>query len=89
MGLESNKEVIKDTKNVTKTCCSSSTRRITDGSRKRSRCSEMVSAMAKKRHHDIPRFFPSDTNMYRRNTNALAGTVVDQGINHFTEGTST
>ena len=49
----------------------------------------MVSAMAKKRHHDIPRFFPSDTNKYRRNTNALAGTVVDQGINHFTEGTST
>ena len=31
------------------------------------------------------RFFPSDTNKYR-NGNALAGTVVDQGINHPTEG---
>ena len=79
MGLESNKEVIKDKKNVTKTWMEAG----------KSRCSEMVSAMAKKRHHDIPRFFPSDTNKYRRNTNALAGTVVDQGINHFTEGTST
>ena len=30
-------------------------------------------------NHHIPRFFPS-------NTNALAGTVVAQGINHQTEG---
>ena len=37
---------------------------------------------------DIPflyRFFPTDSNKYR-NGNALAGTVVDQGINHPTEG---
>ena len=31
------------------------------------------------------RFFPADNNKYR-NGNALAGTVVDQGINHPTEG---
>ena len=31
------------------------------------------------------RFFPADGNKYR-NGNALAGTVVDQGINHPTEG---
>ena len=31
------------------------------------------------------RFFPTDNNKYR-NGNALAGTVVDQGINHPTEG---
>ena len=30
------------------------------------------------------RFFPTDANKYR-NGNALAGTVVDQGINHPTE----
>merc|ERR1719369_2509432 len=36
-----------------------------------------------KRHHT--RFFPTDNNKYR-NGNALAGTVVDQGINHPTEG---
>ena len=33
----------------------------------------------------ISRFFPADNNKYR-NGNALAGTVVDQGINHPTEG---
>ena len=33
----------------------------------------------------IFRFFPADNNKYR-NGNALAGTVVDQGINHPTEG---
>ena len=33
----------------------------------------------------ICRFFPADNNKYR-NGNALAGTVVDQGINHPTEG---
>ena len=31
------------------------------------------------------RFFPADSNQYK-NGNALAGTVVDQGINHPTEG---
>ena len=31
------------------------------------------------------RFFPLDNNKYK-NGNALAGTVVDQGINHPTEG---
>ena len=31
------------------------------------------------------RFFPADNNKYK-NGNALAGTVVDQGINHPTEG---
>ena len=31
------------------------------------------------------RFFPTDSNKYK-NGNALAGTVVDQGINHPTEG---
>jgi len=39
--------------------------------------------IVQKRHHT--RFFPSDNNKYR-NGNALAGTVVDQGINHPTEG---
>ena len=33
----------------------------------------------------LSRFFPADNNKYR-NGNALAGTVVDQGINHPTEG---
>ena len=33
----------------------------------------------------LPRFFPLDNNKYK-NGNALAGTVVDQGINHPTEG---
>ena len=32
------------------------------------------------------RFFPADNNKYYKNGNALAGTVVDQGINHPTEG---
>ena len=36
-----------------------------------------------KRHHT--RFFPADNNKYK-NGNALAGTVVDQGINHPMEG---
>jgi len=39
--------------------------------------------IVQKRHHT--RFFPADNNKYR-NGNALAGTVVDQGINHPTEG---
>ena len=39
--------------------------------------------VVQKRHHT--RFFPSDNNKYK-NGNALAGTVVDQGINHPTEG---
>ena len=34
----------------------------------------------------IVRFFPADGNKYAKNGNALAGTVVDQGINHPTEG---
>ena len=34
----------------------------------------------------LPRFFPADNNQYK-NGNALAGTVVDQGINHPTEVT--
>jgi len=39
--------------------------------------------VVQKRHHT--RFFPADNNKYK-NGNALAGTVVDQGINHPTEG---
>ena len=39
--------------------------------------------VVQKRHHT--RFFPMDQNQYK-NGNALAGTVVDQGINHPTEG---
>jgi len=39
--------------------------------------------VVQKRHHT--RFFPADGNQYR-NGNALAGTVIDQGINHPTEG---
>merc|ERR1712240_441974 len=39
--------------------------------------------VVQKRHHT--RFFPVDNNKYK-NGNALAGTVVDQGINHPTEG---
>jgi len=39
--------------------------------------------VVQKRHHT--RFFPMDNNKYR-NGNALAGTVVDQGISHPTEG---
>ena len=35
--------------------------------------------------HCLLRFFPTDNNKYK-NGNALAGTVVDQGINHPTEG---
>ena len=37
-----------------------------------------------KRHHT--RFFAEDGNKYFKNGNVLAGTVVDQGINHPTEG---
>ena len=33
----------------------------------------------------VVRFFPADNNKYK-NGNALAGTVVDQGVNHPTEG---
>ena len=40
--------------------------------------------VVQKRHHT--RFFPTDNNKYEKNGNALAGTVVDQGINHPTEG---
>merc|ERR1712240_345493 len=43
----------------------------------------MTYLVVQKRHHT--RFFPTDSNKYR-NGNALAGTVVDQGINHPTEG---
>merc|ERR1712042_49864 len=39
--------------------------------------------VVQKRHHT--RFFPTDGNKYR-NGDALAGTVIDQGINHPTEG---
>jgi eukaryotic translation initiation factor 2C len=39
--------------------------------------------IVQKRHHT--RFFPVDNNKYK-NGNALAGTVVDMGINHPTEG---
>jgi len=39
--------------------------------------------VVQKRHHT--RFFPTDNNKYK-NGNVLAGTVVDQGINHPTEG---
>ena len=39
--------------------------------------------VVQKRHHT--RFFPNDQNQYK-NGNVLAGTVVDQGINHPTEG---
>ena len=39
--------------------------------------------VVQKRHHT--RFFPMDQNKYK-NGNSLAGTVVDQGINHPTEG---
>merc|ERR1719187_2007102 len=39
--------------------------------------------VVQKRHHT--RFFPLNNNKYR-NGNALAGTVIDQGINHPTEG---
>ena len=39
--------------------------------------------VVQKRHHT--RFFPKDQNQYR-NGNVLAGTVIDQGINHPTEG---
>ena len=45
---------------------------------------EITYVVVQKRHHT--RFFPSDNNKYQKNGNALAGTVVDQGINHPTEG---
>ena len=44
---------------------------------------EITYIIVQKRHNT--RFFPSDNNKYK-NGNALAGTVVDQGINHPTEG---
>jgi len=40
--------------------------------------------VVQKRHHT--RFFAEDGNKYFKNGNVLAGTVVDQGINHPTEG---
>ena len=40
--------------------------------------------VVQKRHHT--RFFPADDHKYQKSGNALAGTVVDQGINHPTEG---
>eukprot|EP00092_Neocalanus_flemingeri_P072437 GFUD01089177.1.p1 GENE.GFUD01089177.1~~GFUD01089177.1.p1 ORF type:complete len:635 (+),score=195.98 GFUD01089177.1:285-1907(+) len=116
MGLESNEEVIKDMKEVTRNLLLKFFEK--NNGRKpekivmfRDGCSEgqFLTVLAKelmamreacmeleegyqppitylvvqKRHHT--RFFPSDTNKYR-NGNALAGTVVDQGINHPTEG---
>jgi len=44
---------------------------------------QITFVVVQKRHHT--RFFPADSNQYK-NGNALAGTVVDQGINHPTEG---
>ena len=44
---------------------------------------QVTYVVVQKRHNT--RFFPSDNNKYK-NGNALAGTVVDQGINHPTEG---
>jgi len=44
---------------------------------------EITFIVVQKRHHT--RFFPTDNNKYK-NGNALAGTVIDQGINHPTEG---
>ena len=44
---------------------------------------EITYIVVQKRHNT--RFFPVDNNKYK-NGNALAGTVVDQGINHPTEG---
>jgi len=44
---------------------------------------QITFVVVQKRHHT--RFFPADKNQYK-NGNALAGTVVDQGINHPTEG---
>ena len=43
---------------------------------------QITFVVVQKRHHT--RFFPADKNQYK-NGNALAGTVVDQGINHPTE----
>jgi len=40
--------------------------------------------VVQKRHHT--RLFAADKNQYQRNQNVLAGTVVDQGLNHPTEG---
>jgi len=45
---------------------------------------EITFVVVQKRHHT--RFFPTDNNKYRRSGNVLAGTVVDKGINHPTEG---
>jgi len=116
MGLESNEEVIKDMRNITKHLLKKFFEK--NNGRKpekivmfRDGCSEgqFLTVLAKellamreackdleegyepsitylvvqKRHHT--RFFPTDNNKYR-NGNALAGTVVDQGINHPTEG---
>jgi len=116
MGLESNEEVIKDMKNITRNLLlkfyeKNNGRKpekivmFRDGCSEgqfltvlaselvaiREACKELEEGweppityiVVQKRHHT--RFFPSDTNKYR-NGNALAGTVVDQGINHPTEG---
>jgi len=45
---------------------------------------EITYIVVQKRHHT--RFFPADNNKYPKNGNALAGTVIDKGINHPTEG---
>jgi len=116
MGIESNEEVIKDMKNVTKELLLRFFKQ--NGGRKpeklimfRDGCSEgqfltvlanelvairqackeiqedyqppITFIVVQKRHHT--RFFPTDSNKYK-NGNALAGTVIDQGINHPTEG---
>jgi len=116
MGIESNEEVIKDMKNVTKSLlqkfyeknngrkpekivmfrdgCSEGqflTVLVNELLAMREACKELEEGyeppitylVVQKRHHT--RFFPTDSNKYR-NGNALAGTVVDQGINHPTEG---
>merc|ERR1712240_112357 len=116
MGIESNEEVIKDMKNVTKSLLQKFYEKnngrkpekivmFRDGSSEgqfltvlvnellamREACKELEEGyeppitylVVQKRHHT--RFFPTDSNKYR-NGNALAGTVVDQGINHPTEG---
>jgi len=116
MGIESNEEVIKDMKNVTKHLLLQFFKQ--NGKRKpeklimfRDGCSEgqfltvlanelvaiqdacreleenykpaITYLVVQKRHHT--RFFPTDKQAYK-NGNALAGTVIDQGINHPTEG---
>merc|ERR1711973_409722 len=51
---------------------------------KGSYCPPITYIVVQKRHHT--RFFPADGHKYQKNGNALAGTVVDQGINHPMEG---